>query len=75
MFRLTFLSWDRKEGCLVNHYVTSIHLSTGDQGIPNGFLLTARCGEEKDELSIDLDPERCDAHDCEACATHRKDDK
>lgn len=57
------------------HVVSTVGLSSGDQNIPNGFLLTALCGCSDEANQLDLLDQYVDeeAEPCVICAKNLAD--
>lgn len=64
---IIFFEFDWKLGML-RHAARHVALCRGEQGIPRGFELTARCGTTSEQRSLDLEPgTKADADDCPSC--------
>ena len=70
---LTFTKLDQKFQ-RYRHIVSTVGLSYGDQGIPDGFCLTALCGESKSESALDIFPLKIDEKEkmCPVCEGREK---
>lgn len=74
MSAITFVTYGferrKPDGITRRHHVKRVSLVRGEQGIPCGFGLTARCGAfvEVDEIDLE-DSSVPDAEACEECGT------
>lgn len=63
-----FLTW--KYGEHTRHVTESISLSYGDQGIPDGFWVTALCTKTETFSKLEMFEERLfPAKECDVCAS------
>lgn len=59
-------NWEDRYGAWYRHRASVVRLSLGDQGIPDGFHLTAKCGVTTTSATLDFDLEHRDEH-CPEC--------